>query len=365
MYFSLMPKKKRENLYNREREFEELEKSFESGRQILLTGIRRIGKTSLLQAFLNELSERKIPNIFIDCRSFEKAGSFDKNGFNSRFKALLDKILSKNLQILKKISKISLYGIEFKLNSDVNRFDLFAYLDMVNELMDRKGTKLVIALDEAQFLRFYGRGGKEILNLLAHVYDHLENMIFILTGSEIGVLYDFIGSENPESPLYGRYINQITLERFPKEKSIDFLVKGFEQVGIKPKSEYIEKAVESLDGIVGYLSMYGYIVQTTNEWQKSLEEAEKMAFKIVKKELNSLKNRSENYMHVLKAIAFGAETFSQIKKYIEIHYGNISDQTLSNNLNALVNSSFLEVEYVQAKKLYRIPDPVIKKVLIS
>jgi len=69
MLFSIAPKKKKSDLFNRESEYRKLEKDVQTGRIILLDGLRRIGKTSLLKVFLNE---NDYFNIMIDCRAFEK-----------------------------------------------------------------------------------------------------------------------------------------------------------------------------------------------------------------------------------------------------------------------------------------------------
>ena len=59
--------KKKSDLFNRESEYKKLEKDVQTGRIILLDGLRRIGKTSLLKVFLNE---NDYFNIMIDCRAF-------------------------------------------------------------------------------------------------------------------------------------------------------------------------------------------------------------------------------------------------------------------------------------------------------
>ena len=79
MYFSLEPKVKREDLYDREEELKELEDALSNNRIILITGIRRIGKTSLLRVFLEEKKKESNPFVFIDCRSFTKGNIINKN----------------------------------------------------------------------------------------------------------------------------------------------------------------------------------------------------------------------------------------------------------------------------------------------
>ncbi|MBC7092259.1 MAG: ATP-binding protein [Nitrososphaeria archaeon] len=62
--------------------------------------------------------------------------------------------------------------------------------------------RIIIAFDEAQKLR--GPRSNEILNAIAHSYDYNKNVTFIFTGSEVGLLYDFLKISDASSPLYGR-----------------------------------------------------------------------------------------------------------------------------------------------------------------
>ncbi len=365
MYFSIEPKRSRDNLYDREEELEKLKRSVKSGRMISLYGLRRIGKTSLLQVFLKEVSDQFL-SIFIDCRRFVHDGRVSKDDFDLSFVNAIKKTIKKEKvkNLFEMISKITVNGVEIDL-SKKSGMDLFTFLDKINAGLEKSGKKFIIALDEVQNLRFYGKGGKDILNLLAYIYDHLTNIVVILTGSEIGLLHDFLNSDDPQAPLFGRYIDEISLERFSKEKSVDFLSKGFDQIGFKIKAEEIEKAVALLDGIVGYLAMYGFIVYSKKDVSTALEETKIMAQKLVRKEIEELKQRSQNYIHILKAISLGFDHFSKIKTYISSHNVRITDQTLSNGLSSLVKQGFLEQEYKEMSKIYTIPDPMIKAVIID
>jgi Archaeal ATPase. len=62
--------------------------------------------------------------------------------------------------------------------------------------------RVIIVLDEAQYLRYSTIGLRPIL---AHVYDYMKGITLVLTGSEIGLLHDFIGIDDPDLELYGRY----------------------------------------------------------------------------------------------------------------------------------------------------------------
>ncbi len=74
MLFDLRPKEKREEIFDREKEFKELERSIERYPLTLLLGIRRVGKSSILRAYLNEN-----PGILIDCRElYAESGHITK-----------------------------------------------------------------------------------------------------------------------------------------------------------------------------------------------------------------------------------------------------------------------------------------------
>lgn len=366
MYFSLEPKVKREDLYDREEELKELEDALSNNRIILITGIRRIGKTSLLRVFLEEKKKESNPFVFIDCRSFTKGNIINKNELNDYIINSLQKIIResifKKIFGLVSIIKIPWFEINLKEKSNVRPTLSQAFDDFDNILNKSKG-KLIIAVDEAQNLRFYGRGGIEMLNLMAHAYDYLENIQFILTGSEVGILHDFLKKDDPKSPLFGRYLKEIKLDRFPKKDSVNLLIEGFKQIKVEPRDDEIEKAVNILDGLVGYLIIYGYIVSSKGDYKMALDEALNMAERLVKQELDNIFSKSRNYKLVLKAIAYKMETFSQIKEYITLHSNEISNQTLSNVLKSLVKYCYLEECYKNGSKTYIIPDPIVQIVM--
>ena len=72
MLFDPRPKERREDLYGRERELQELLEALRGECPlILLLGVRRIGKTSLLKVALRESSQ---PYIYLDLRVLEEEG---------------------------------------------------------------------------------------------------------------------------------------------------------------------------------------------------------------------------------------------------------------------------------------------------
>ncbi|MCD6330835.1 MAG: ATP-binding protein, partial [Thermoplasmata archaeon] len=66
MYFDPEPKSKKEDLYNFEKEYKALHNAIKRNERIIvIKGIRRTGKTSLMKVVYNEL---KNPKAFIDGR---------------------------------------------------------------------------------------------------------------------------------------------------------------------------------------------------------------------------------------------------------------------------------------------------------
>jgi AAA+ ATPase superfamily predicted ATPase len=343
LLFDERPKERREDLYDREKEIEELKRSI--GRPlILLTGIRRIGKTSVLRVALSELD---IPYVLIDARSLRK--NYGRGDLFRLIAQGLSGSLDKIKDLLMGIRGLRVMGVEVEVSwRGSDSLSLVELFDRLNK------KKIVIAIDEAQRLR--GPRSSELKDAIAHAYDYDKNISFILTGSEVGLLYDFIGIEDSRSPLYGRYYVEVKLERLSREQSIDFLRKGFAQLNLRVSEEVLEVAYEHFDGIPGWLTFFG------NAYARGEADIEKIKSIAVRTALEELRNMTRDnprrYGLVLRAIAEGRKTWSQVKEYLEEKEGTtISSSVLSNILRSLEDMSiiknyeFLDPIYREASKL--------------
>jgi len=350
IYFDFRPKETKEDLFDREEELNKLISSSKTESIILLTGIRRIGKTSLLKVFLNETN---YPYALVDIRS-------PLTSYKSLYTIFSDVLTQINKRrriesLLKHITGISFFGLNISLSWDPkNRPSLVEIMDKINE-----NGKIILAFDEAQNLR--GKLGDEFLSLLAHCYDYCKNVTFILTGSEVGLLYEFLRIEDPSSPLYGRHIEEIRLNRFGERKAMEFLVGGFKQVNISPPKDVLEYAVSKLDGIIGWLTEFGYRCVKAREVKKEIvDEIVELAGKLALKELNRF---SKDYVTVVKAIAEGNNRWSEIKKYLENAKKRVVyDAELKRYLDKLEKRGYVVKE--ESGK-YELTDPVIKSALRS
>lgn len=352
MLFDPAPKTRKEDLYDREAELEALFKSFRRGeRLIVIQGVRRIGKSSLLNV---ALAESGLPYIKIDVREI-----YFTHGSVSRFhlyEALSGQLTRLNkthslLNMLKRVRGVSLAGVEVRLDWRSGGVSLAAFLKALDRWCQKKKTRILFAIDEAQYLRF---GGKtKYGELLAWSVDNLAHITFVLTGSEVGLLRDFLGFEEGSSPLYGRFARIIGLNRLSNAQAKEFLLKGFDELGIEPP-ENLDDVIKVLDGLIGWLTHYGYMYST--DQKVSLTEFLDRASETVKTELTKILRGSDRYFIVLKSIASGAATWSEVYNYMSSRLGPVPKSDITILLRNLVKYGFVEEE----DETYSITDPVVK-----
>lgn len=301
--FDHRPKETRRDLYDREEELSALH-SASSEPIILLTGVRRIGKTSVLKVFLNEL---EVPHALVDVR----LPLTSYKSLYSLFSDILSQINKKKSikSYVEHINGISILGVNISLSWDPrDKPSLLTVMDNLNQ-----AGRVILAFDEAQNLR--GKLSNEFLSLIAHCYDYCRNMTFVLTGSEIGLLYDFLKMEDPSSPLYGRHVEEIRLNKFNEQESLDFLKQGFSQVGITTPAEVLNYAVKKLDGVVGWLTEFGYRCVKNRQVRREL--VDEVAENAVRTVLQELSHFSKDYTMVVEALARGYGKWNEIKRYVE------------------------------------------------
>jgi len=201
LLFDLQPKRRREDLYDREKELREFFKAVELGETlVLLLGIRRLGKSSLLNVALSELEK---PFSKIDVRSlYFTHGSIPqellaRKLLESLLKSLkgTDKIRMELVKALSRVKGIKVSGLQVEFDEKPDLAELLEKLDSWAEKTERR---VIIAFDEAQYLRL---SGIRYDGLIAYAVDNLPNLTFVLTGSEVGMLHDFIGQPQ-KAPLW-------------------------------------------------------------------------------------------------------------------------------------------------------------------
>lgn len=323
-----------------EEQLQALARGLEKGKLTVVTGLRRYGKTSLILTYLNEA---KLDYVYIDCRLLpEGMVSLDS------FLKLLEEELNRRKwagRVLSQVEAVGFGGLEVSLKRKREK-------TLLNVLRALEGRVLV--LDEAQELR---RSGHRFDALLAYAYDHL-NLKIILSGSKIGLLYRFLRVNDPEAPLYGRAFAEVKLRRLREDEAREFLERGFEQEGVKVPRRKIEQAIEKFDGIIGWLTYFGYSTVAGGEDIEAIyDKAAKLALNELEHALKIYGVGEKRYREILKITTLlGEARWSEIKRGVEARHGRIPNNTLSAMLKNLVDSGFLEKD----GETYRISDPVLK-----
>ena len=288
MLFSRRPKFRREDVYDRERELRVFSRGIEVGEGLIIVyGVRRIGKTSFVQVAFTELD---MPYIPIDLRRHSESPSLltpsaiahviDEvlkvyEGFTGKVKGVVERILQH-------IESLDLKLLKVKTRRSKRL--LVESLERANRWAMKRGTRVAIVLDEAQELRII----PVWRSILAWCVDTLENVTVVATGSEVGVLNEFLKLDDPKSPLFGRPRLEIRLGKFTREQSIDYLKRGFEEANVRITDNEIEDAVDKLNGIIGWLNHYGYYrVFYRMKHSEALKQLQDEAGRLIGEELES------------------------------------------------------------------------------
>ncbi len=355
MYFDITPKIRKEDLFGREYLVNSLisHTHDKNIRMVVIKGLRRTGKTSLLNVALDEIKHKKIK---IDVR---ESPYYERKEFMSYIIEKIKAEIGESLfqKIIKHISKIKLsykdISTTFYLEIEKNFLTFFENLD---KQLKRKNIFLVIAFDEVQLLKKI-----EFDNPLAAIFDNYKNIKLILTGSEIGLIDKFLGKENADSPLFGRAFLELEIKRLSSEQISQFLTQGFHQIKKKITLNELNDVIEILDGIIGWATHYGWFRSQNISHQEAILKVTEEGSRLVKKELDKfLTNRSKaNYLRLLKLVAKGYNHWNILKNQFIKEGTKISDRQLNLYLKELIDYSFIE----KINKNYLISDPLLIRAL--
>ncbi|BBE42792.1 hypothetical protein NAS2_1405 [Conexivisphaera calida] len=313
---------------------------------VVVTGLRRYGKTSLMLTYLNETGKRY---VYVDCKFLPPAVSLKS------FMSLLEAGLSNvdwGRRLLGKVSlaEVSLggFGLKFKNKEEEN---------LLRTIKALEGSVLVV--DEAQALR---NSAYRFDSLLAYIFDNLDIKLMI-SGSEVGLLYRFLRIDDPSAPLYGRAFSEIRIKPLPRDMAREFLAEGFKQEKISVDERVLDEAVENLDGVIGWLTYFGYSYVTGEADAKRIYEgASKLAVEELKRALTLYGEGEPRYREALKIVAtLRSASWSEIKRGIGARLGEVTDSKLSNILKNLKDSGFI----VKDENGYSISDPVLARGILS
>jgi len=337
MYFDLAPKERKEDFFDYTYEYDELDNAIKrKDRIVVLIGVRRVGKTSLMNVLYHRI---KNPKIWIDGRIIENPKRDIPN-------AIVEMVESGVSKIIGNISGFNVAAFGFGVGLSAGKTP--DYKDLKKKIGKKQ---LYVFIDEAQRM-----DPLALADLLSYFYDQFPQITFILSGSEVGLLEEIIGSEKTNHPLHGRNIVRINMVRMDPGRSVEFLRKGFRQIKIEVSEEDLADAIKELDGLIGWLTLYGYrkgVMKSKDAMKETIE----IASKVAASELSSfLRNRKSKriYLSILRH-ATGI-SWSELKARVEKDIGKtLNPNLLSFTVNELMKYSFLE-KYGDG---YHLPDPLL------
>jgi AAA+ ATPase superfamily predicted ATPase len=377
MYFDLRPKNNLKDLYDFEQPFAQLMGLLRDRRAraplIMVTGLRRTGKTSLIKTCL---AESGLPYLSISGHAFAEEPTIGKRSLMVHLERELNSVIQeqggwreKILGILRGIRWLRVNSefpwIHFEWEKATEDFDVLDLLYSFNRLAEESGTKALLVIDEAQEFRKLKR--YSLQKLMAFAYDELDHIQMIVSGSQFGLLQDFLGANDPTSPLYGRGALEIRVPRLPQDRAVDFLQKGFQQVGIRPDPTAVESAVRRLDGIIGWLTFFGAVsaeLGTCSEkvLEETMERGSRLSLKEFQNFLRLRPGAEKRYVYIMEAAArLGKASWTDLKRNLEVkEHKAVADKVFTNLLENLLNSEYLRKN---EDGTYSLPDPMLAHAL--
>jgi hypothetical protein len=331
--FDTKPKSDPRFLYGREKELDGLVESLKKKNWVIILGPRRVGKTSLAECAIKRMG-RKI--FLLDARE------------NNNFIESLNKLLATPESSLKVKAEIRVPYTPINIGAEYNKTLSKKNLD---SLLKKVG-HIYIIIDEAQWLV----NPRKVVMLLAHLYDYYyDSVTFIITGSMIGVLKSIV-EPGPSSPLYGRAITEMEIKRWQSSISLSFLKTGTAELGLRLNEKMAIEVEENLDGLPGWLTLFGYNYAQVKNPNIALTKTIKEAKKIVSQELKSIAELgigTPKLIEVLRVLAKEPVRFVDIAKAT-----NFNNTSLSKYLSTLNRLEYIEKD---SKSRYFISDPMLLK----
>lgn len=352
MYFDPEPKTERRDLFNYEEEYGKLKAALKRGDRIIaLKGVRRVGKTSLLNVVYGEVGG---PKLFLDGRVIEPR-------INSIFMHLIKGMvsaISESFLDLKARSIVRSLGISIlDMNVEFNMETGSSSIAEIDKVLRKKKAGMVVVIDEVQKLK-----PARIDGVIAHIYEHTKNIQFVLAGSEVGLMDEVLGEE-AASDLYGRPKTVVRLCGMEGGKCREFLKKGFSQEKKSVPDSVLEEAVGNFDGIIGWHTLFGYYAMREG-CGAAMKKVLKEGRKIVAAELDSfLSVRGQarrRYLEVLSVLK-NPQHWSDIKNYLSVkERKQVNDRMVSKYISELEKHGFI----VRREGEYFVADPMTSGAVI-
>ncbi|AWR99853.1 AAA family ATPase [Metallosphaera hakonensis] len=335
MIFDVKPKESQKELLFRDEEVRKLTGLMEAGIWTVVMGPRMVGKTSLIK-----VASKGIRSVYVNL--------WGARGLNDLLERMLrglsrDSVWRRVLSSVDSLSLGPLPSITLRNRSKV-----------IGDILGELGSqgKVVVILDEVQELRSVT---KPLWDLLSYTFYTYPNVSFVFTGSVSGLIRVIL-SPPPGSPLVGRKPVKLELAPFTENQSREFLRLGFKEAGL-PVGGEIEEATSELDGIPGWLTLYGYLrLHQGLSHLDAIEQTRVEACKVLKEAFSHFLEDKRNKDLYLELIRRLPSRWSEIKRSL-----NVSDEVLSESLKSLQDWFFIK----KINETYDVQDRMMRYCALS
>lgn len=353
MYFDPRPKADRADLFDREAELRQFSEALAYASLIVITGLRRTGKTSFMNV---ALAESKHPYVSLDLRGlpYNPSHADIVRKLEAAFGRVDTRWLPSLLKRLKGVKGVSILGNVINFDWSKTGVDLGDLFDNIDGWASKQGRRFLVAFDEIQLIR----GDRKIPRLFAHIADVNHNVVLVVTGSEVGLLFDFLGFEDPGSPLFGRHYTEIRMRNFDPHEAEEFLRSGFQQINLAAPAGAMEYAIEQMDGVVGWLTLFGARCRDRNGCSRELvDEVVIEGGKLARAEALKVASLSSRYGVSLNFLAkVETASWTQIKAALEAkEERSLPNSTVATALNTLIRTGIIS----KTEGQYGISDPLL------
>jgi len=357
MLFDLEPKEEKNELFGRDEQTDELIRLLKSGRWVAVLGPRMVGKTSLIKVVLNELKKDGRITLYVNF--------YGVSSISSATKLIIER-LNENKGLLAKFKEKLAATESFSVGKDGVSWSgrgepTHTLRHLLTSLSHRKNPP-VIAFDEVQELYAVA---PQLIKVLKNVWDTTSGgILFIFSGSKFGMLR----AMEKETPMSGRPPAEVRLQPFDENLSKAFLRSGMEEGGSSMAEQELTDVVTSLDGIVGWLTLFGnYRVIQRKSGIDATNLTAREGEKIVMKEFrNFVRGRDERvFTTVLRVLSPRTEfTWSQVKQAVETIVGRrLNNNSFNRVLDALIDAQYIEEkrteEGARSRRRLKIIDPLL------
>ena len=339
MYFEIEPKARKEDFFNYDYEYRQLKDGLKRKEKVIaIVGVRRVGKTSLLNVVYNETRNLK---LWLDGRIVSEPKK-------EIFSAIYETAKAGKPRIFGEIESLNLsaYGIGLGITRGPES-------RAVIEKKIKDSGQVCVFIDEAQRMK-----AKDLADVLSYFYDRFTNVSFIISGSEVGLVEEILGEADSEHPLYGRQILKIVINRLDRNRAAEYLKTGFAQLKVNISEKENNGAISELDGLVGWLTLYGYekgVKKSNDALGKTVQNAARIAATELSHFLKKTRNR-KLYISILRnANGTGWEEFRASS-------GKDYGKKLNPNLFAFALDRLEAHSFVEKKdQKYFLSDPLLAK----